>query len=87
MLYSSEESGVISGIISTYFSYPGVSEGTKAKYWGVHNRLLQDHLTTDDLSAIENALLFLAPCYRDNQEDHRAIMSLAFKTSALMQNG
>jgi hypothetical protein len=39
----------------------------------------------EDLPAIENALLFLAPLYRSNQEDHRAIMSVAFKTSAMIQ--
>jgi hypothetical protein len=85
VLYSSEESGVISGVISTYFSQPGVSEGTRVKYWGIHDRLLRDDLTAEDLPAIENALLFLAPLYRSNQEDHRAIMSVAFKTSVMIQ--
>jgi hypothetical protein len=86
VFYSSEEIGLISGVISSYFSYPNVSESAKSKYCEVHTRLLQDELTADDLTAIENALLFLAPFYQDIREDHHEIMSLAFKTAAMRKN-
>jgi hypothetical protein len=86
VFYSSEEVGLISGVISSYFSYPNVSESAKSKYCEVYNRLLQDELTVNDLAAIENALLFLAPFYRDSREDHHEIMSIAFKTAAMRKS-
>jgi hypothetical protein len=83
MYYSAEETGLISGLLSAYFSYPNVSNKTRAKYFDIRGRLLQDQLTEADLTAIENLLLFLAPIYQGDQEDHRAIMSAVFKTSSI----
>jgi hypothetical protein len=86
MHYSVEEKGLISGLLGAYFSYPAVSEAIHAKYLAIHNRLLQEQLTAADYAAIENALLFLAPIYRSEQEDHRSIMSTIFKTSSILQS-
>ena len=56
MQYSIEESALIGGLITEYFSRASVSDSVRLAYRQVYQHLMDGHLTQDDLGRIQAAL-------------------------------
>lgn len=52
MQYSIEESALIGGLITEYFSRASVSDSVRLAYRQVYQHLMDGHLTQDDLGRI-----------------------------------
>ena len=63
MQYSIEESALIGGLITEYFSRASVSDSVRLAYRQVYQHLMDGHLTQDDLGQIQAALDFLLPVF------------------------
>lgn len=61
MQYSIEESALIGGLITEYFSRASVSDSVRLAYRQVYQHLMDGHLTQDDLGQIQAALDLLPP--------------------------
>ena len=61
MQYSIEESALIGGLITEYFSRASVSDSVRLAYRQVFQHLMDGHLTQDDVGQIQAALDLLPP--------------------------
>ena len=86
MHYTDTESALISGLITSYLFQPAVHASVKTTYSHVLRRLQENHLTTDDLTRIQNALSFVAPMCPDDREAHQDFMAVRLKTDALLRS-
>ena len=74
MQYSIEESALIGGLITEYFSRASVSDSVRLAYRQVYQHLMDGHLTQDDLGRI--------PTEREAQKTFRAAL---LKTKAMLR--
>lgn len=85
MHYTDTEAALISGLITSYLFQPAVHASVKTAYSHVLRRLQENHLTTDDLTRIQNALSFVAPMCPDDWEAHQDFMAVRLKTDTLLR--
>lgn len=86
MQYSIEESALIGGLIAEYFSRESVSEPLRAAYRRVHQHLVADCLTADDLTRIQTALDFLLPVFPAEREAQKTFRAAILKTKAMLKS-
>ena len=79
MQYSIEESALIGGLITEYFSRASVSDSVRLAYRQVYQHLMDGHLTQDDLGRIQAALDFLLPRGASENKSHAEKKSLKVK--------
>ena len=76
MQYSIEESALIGGLITEYFSRASVSDSVRLAYRQVYQHLMDGHLTQDDLGRIQAALDFLLPVFPAEREVQYSVKGL-----------
>lgn len=86
LTYSIEESALIDGLITEYFSRASVSESLRLAYRQVHQHLLDGHLTSDDLKRIQAALDFLLPVFPPEREAQKIFRAAILKTKAMLKS-
>ena len=86
MIYSIEESALISGLIAEYFSKESVSEPLRLAYRQVYRHLMAGHLTQDDLKRIQAALDFLLPVFPPEREAQKIFRAAILKTKAMLKS-
>ena len=84
MCYTAEETGLITGIIQSYFAPQSVSEQLRRRYWKTHQHLQQEQIDHLDLQNIRAALTFLAPVFEGSRQTEKDIWSIIAKTDALL---
>ena len=77
MQYSIEESALIGGLITEYFSRASVSDSVQ--------HLMDGHLTQDDLGRIQAALDFLLPVFPTEREAQKTFRAALLKTKAMLR--
>ena len=87
LTYSIEESALIDGLITEYFSRASVSESLRLAYKQVHRHLTDGHLTSDDLKRIQAALDFLLPVLPPEREAQKTFRAAILKTKAMLKSG
>lgn len=87
LTYSIEESALIGGLITEYFSRESVSEPLRLAYRQVHRHLMDNHLTSDDLKRIQAALDFLLPVFPPEREAQKTFRAAILKTKAMLKSG
>ncbi len=86
MQYSIEESALIGGLITEYFSRASVSGSVRLAYQQVYHHLMGGHLTQDDLSRIQAALDFLLPVFPTEREAQKTFRAAILKTKAMLKS-
>ena len=84
MCYTAEETGLITGIIQSYFAPQSVSEQIRRRYWETHQHLQQEQIDYLDLLNIRAALAFVAPVFQGSRQTEKDIWSVIAKTDALL---
>jgi hypothetical protein len=84
--YTSEEAGLIDGIIGAYFASLSVGEELWLRYRKTHDHLLGNRINQTDLLNIKAALSFVIPAYEDNRQTQRDLVSALVKTNVLLQS-
>ena len=87
MQYSIEESALIGGLITEYFSRASVSGSVRLAYRQVYQHLMDGHLTQDDLGRIQAALDFLLPVFPTEREAQKTFRAAILKTKAMLKSG
>ena len=85
MQYSIEESALIGGLITEYFSRASVSDSVRLAYRQVYQHLMDGHLTQDDLGQIQAALDFLLPVFPTEREAQKTFRAALLKTKAMLR--
>lgn len=85
MQYSIEESALIGGLITEYFSRASVSGSVRLAYRQVYQHLMDGHLTQDDLGRIQAALDFLLPVFPTEREAQKTFRAALLKTKAMLR--
>ena len=86
MQYSIEESALIDGLITEYFSRASVSGSVRLAYRQVYQHLMDGHLTQDDLGRIQAALDFLLPVFPAEREAQKTFRAALLKTKAMLKS-
>lgn len=86
MQYSIEESALIGGLITEYFSRASVSDSVRLAYRQVYQHLMDGHLTQDDLGRIQAALDFLLPVFPAEREAQKTFHTAILKTKAMLKS-
>ena len=86
MQYSIEESALIGGLITEYFSRASVSDSVRLAYRQVSQHLMDGHLTQDDLGQIQAALDFLLPVFPTEREAQKTFRAAILKTKAMLKS-
>lgn len=86
MQYSIEESALIGGLITEYFSRASVSDSVRLAYRQVYQHLMDGHLTQDDLGRIQAALDFLLPVFPAEREAQKTFRAAILKTKAMLKS-
>lgn len=86
MQYSIEESALIGGLITEYFSRASVSGSVRLAYRQVYQHLMDGHLTQDDLGRIQAALDFLLPVFPTEREAQKTFRAAILKTKAMLKS-
>ena len=84
MCYTAEETGLITGIIQSYFAPQSVSEQIRRRYWETHQHLQQEQIDHLDLLNIRAALAVVAPVFQGSRQTEKDIWSVIAKTDALL---
>ena len=84
MCYTAEETGLITGIIQSYFAPQSVSEQIRRRYWETHQHLQQEQIDHLDLLNIRAALAFVAPVFQGSRQTEKDIWSVIAKTDAFL---
>ena len=84
MQYSIEESALIGGLITEYFSRASVSDSVRLAYRQVYQHLMDGHLTQDDLGQIQAALDF--PVFPTEREAQKTFRAAILKTKAMLKS-
>ena len=87
LTYSIEESALIGGLITEYFSRASVSESLRLAYRQVHRHLTDGHFTQEDLKRIQAALDFLLPVFPTEREAQKTFRAAILKTKAMLKSG
>lgn len=87
MPYLPEEVAIIDGMITAYFSAPGVSRDLRESYRSVHLHLQSGHLERSDYRRIRDAIDFLLPSLRSEPNDYRIMVSALVKTRSVLSAG
>lgn len=85
MQYSIEESALIGGLITEYFSRASVFDSVRLAYRQVYQHLMDGHLTQDDLGRIQAALDFLLPVFPTEREAQKTFRAALLKTKAMLR--
>ena len=86
MQYSIEESALIGGLITEYFSRASVFDSVRLAYRQVYQHLMDGHLTQDDLGRIQAALDFLLPVFPTEREAQKTFRAAILKTKAMLKS-
>lgn len=84
MYYTEEETGLIDGVIQSYFAPRSISEQVRLRYCETHRHLQQKRIDHADLLNIRDALAFLEPVFQESRQTQKEIWSIIAKTNALL---
>lgn len=85
MNYTSEEIGLIDGVIQSYFSPYSVSSQIRQRYWKTHQHMEQNQIDRSDLVNINEALSFLLSAFEGNRQIQKDMLSVIAKTNVLLK--
>ena len=85
MSYTNDETSLIDGVLSSYMLSQGVLGSVREKYLTVHQHLIQNKLTSEDLTCIKNGLYFLLPQFEHDRQMQRALISAIATTHAMIK--
>ena len=84
MYYTEEETGLICGLLQSYFSPRSVSDQVRMRYRETHLHLQRKEIDQTDLLNIRNALTFLAPLFQGSRQTEKEIWPIIAKTDAFL---
>lgn len=85
MSYTTEEYGLIDGIISSYLTSPCASEVVRENYSTVREHLHNKILTQSDLLRIKSALYFVLPRFESDRNTTKEIISTIATTNTMLK--
>ena len=85
MSYTTEEYGLIDGIITSYMFSSGAAKDVQEKYFTVRTHLKEKSLTKADLVRIKNVLYFVLPIFESDRTLSKSIVSTIATTNIMIK--